>query len=127
MTGNEPHAAPRHAVAGTGIDVDAIARAVDHALTKRPTRPRRDVIDAGTDELIGHLRTLMAVEDYGYDQEGRGGVRALFRVAYRNLDLAVRPDGATSDAVAFTYWRMIASLTAAFRDLYVALPEEPAP
>ena len=71
MTGNEPHAAPRHAVAGAGIDVDAIARAVDHALTKRPTRPRRDVIDTGTNELIGHLRTLMAVEDYGYDQEGR--------------------------------------------------------
>ncbi|MET8329240.1 hypothetical protein [Streptomyces sp. NPDC005181] len=127
MTGTEPHAVPQHAVAGTGIDVDAVVRAVDHALARPPARPPRDVIDAGTNELIGHLRALMAVDDYGHDQEGRGGVRVLFRVAYRNLDLAVRPDAATSDGVAFTYWRMIASLTAAFRDLYAALPDEAPP
>ncbi|MFD9428679.1 MULTISPECIES: hypothetical protein [unclassified Streptomyces] len=102
------------------LDTEAIATVVDHALALRTTLPPRSVIDAGTDELICHLRLLMAVDDYGHDEPGRGAVRVLFRVAYRNLDLAVRPDDTTSDDVAYTYWRTIASLTAAFRDLYVS-------
>lgn len=84
------------------------------------------MINAGTDELIRHLRSLMAVDDYGHDEPGRGAVRVLFRVAYRNLDLAVRPDDTTSDDDAYTYWRTIASLTAAFRDLYVSRSREAA-
>ncbi|MCX4674508.1 hypothetical protein OG413_04095 [Streptomyces sp. NBC_01433] len=103
----------------TTIGIEAITTAVDHALAPRAVLPPRSVINAGTDELIGRLRSLMAVDDYGHDEPGRGAVRVLFRVAYRNLDLAVRPDDTTSDDDAYTYWRTIASLTAAFRDLYV--------
>ncbi|MGY3679970.1 hypothetical protein [Streptomyces sp. TE33382] len=108
----------------TSVDIEAVAAAVDHALATRPALPPRGVINAGTDQLIGQLRSLMALDDYGHDEPGRGAVRVLFRVAYRNLDRAVRPDETTSDADAYTYWRTVASLAAAFRDLYVNLPRE---
>ncbi|WEH39846.1 hypothetical protein OG233_10290 [Streptomyces sp. NBC_01218] len=101
-----------------GIDVDAIALAIDHARADRAGLPPRCVVNAGTDELVAHLRRLMSADEYGHDEPDRGAVRLLFRAAYRHLDVAVRPDATTPDAAAYAYWRTVASLTAAFGDLY---------
>ncbi|MEW2490391.1 hypothetical protein [Streptomyces sp. NPDC048411] len=94
--------------------------AIDNALARHIAVPARSIIDDGTDSLVQHLRSLLEI-DYGQDNEGGAGVRALFRVAYRNLDVAVRPTPATPQPAAYTYWRNIAGLTAAFRDLYLKL------
>ncbi|MGW1469502.1 hypothetical protein ACWCPT_34775 [Streptomyces sp. NPDC002308] len=101
-----------------GIDVDAITDAIEHARADRAGVPPRTVVNAGTDELVAHLRKLMSADEYGHDEPDRGAVRLLFRAAYRHLSLAVRPDPSTPDLAAYAYWRTVASLTAAFRDLY---------
>ncbi|MFJ5740122.1 hypothetical protein [Streptomyces microflavus] len=99
-------------------DLDTVQREIDHALSRRAGLPPRSVIDAGTDALVHHLRQFMDF-DFGEDDEECGAaVRALYRVADRNLDVPVRPVAARGDSDAYTYWHTIANLTAAFRDLY---------
>ncbi|MEU1089457.1 hypothetical protein ACFYPN_03910 [Streptomyces sp. NPDC005576] len=101
-----------------GIDVGAIADAIEHARADRAGVPPRCVVNAGTDDLVAHLRKLMSADEYGHDEPDRGAVRLLFRAAYRHLDIAVRPDADTPDLAAYAYWRTVASFAAAFRDLY---------
>ncbi|MEV5856714.1 hypothetical protein [Streptomyces anulatus] len=109
--------------------LEAVAALVllDHALSRRVELPRRSVIDAGTDALVHHLRRLMSY-NYGPQSEGSTGIqmRTLCNVAERNLAAPVRPTPQTNHRVAYVYWNTLATLTAAFRDLYLAhRPTEP--
>ncbi|MFC8703289.1 hypothetical protein ACFUIV_14060 [Streptomyces anulatus] len=109
------------------LDLDTIQHDIDHALTRRVELPRRSVIDAGTDALAHHLRRLMSY-NYGPQSEGSTGnrMRTLCDVAERNLAAPVRPTPKTNHRVAYVYWNTLATLTAAFRDLYLAhRPTEP--
>ncbi|WP_331736029.1 hypothetical protein OG333_37985 (plasmid) [Streptomyces anulatus] len=101
-------------------DLDTVQRDVDHALSRRVELPPRSVIDAGTDALVQHLSRFMDY-DYGHDEQESGGiaVRNLYRVAERNLDVPVRPTPQTSHRAAYVYWHTVATLTTAFRDLYL--------
>ncbi|MFJ9924386.1 hypothetical protein ACIRSF_34440 [Streptomyces rubiginosohelvolus] len=101
-------------------DLDTVQRDVDHALSRRIELPPRSVIDAGTDALVQHLTRFMDY-DYGHDEQESGGiaVRTLYRVAERNLDVPVRSHSQTSHRAAYTYWHTVATLTSAFRDLYL--------
>ncbi|MFH8439355.1 hypothetical protein ACH4A3_29540 [Streptomyces sp. NPDC018007] len=102
-------------------DLAAVQSDVDHALSRRTGLPPRSVINAGTDALVQHLRGFMAYE-YGMDRPESGGiaVATLRQVAERNLDVPVRPTDQTDHRAAYTYWNTLATLTLAFRDLYVA-------
>ncbi|MFD4793219.1 hypothetical protein [Streptomyces anulatus] len=109
------------------LDLDTIRHDIDHALCRRVELPRRSVIDAGTDALTHHLRRLMNY-NYGPQNEGSTGIRmrTLCDVAERNLAAPVRPTPQTNHRVAHVYWNTLATLTAAFRDLYLAhRPTEP--
>ncbi|MFI1574115.1 hypothetical protein ACH4VQ_25275 [Streptomyces anulatus] len=101
-------------------DLDTVQRDVDHALSRRIELPPRSVIDAGTDALVQHLSRFMDY-DYGHDEQESGGiaVRNLYRVAERNLDVPVRPAPQTSHRAPYVYWHTVATLTTAFRDLYL--------
>ncbi|MEV7897925.1 MULTISPECIES: hypothetical protein [Streptomyces] len=99
-------------------DLGSVQQDIDHALSRRVELPPRSVIDAGTDALVQHLRRFMDFDFGEGDEEGGAAVRALYRVADRNLDVPVRPDATTGHHEAYTYWHTIANLTAAFRDLY---------
>lgn len=106
----------------------AVQSDIDHALARRLGPPPRSVIDSGTDALAQHLRRFLEY-DYGMDRTESGGiaVATLRRVSERNLDVPVRPTRETGTGEAFAYWRNLASLTTAFRDLFVVhvQPAEP--
>ncbi|MDQ0693576.1 hypothetical protein [Streptomyces sp. W4I9-2] len=109
------------------LDLDTVQHDTDHALSHRVELPRRSVIDAGTDALVHHLRRLMSY-NYGPPSEESTGIqmRTLCVVAERNLAAPVRPTPQTNHRVAYVYWNTLATLTAAFRDLYLAhRPTEP--
>lgn len=103
------------------LNLDTVQHDIDHALSRRVELPRRNVIDAGTDALAHHLRRLMSY-NYGLQSEGSAGsqMRTLRDVAERNLAAPVRPIPQTNHRVAYVYWNTLATLTAAFRDLYLA-------
>jgi hypothetical protein len=102
------------------LDLDTVQRDIDHALSRRVGLPRRGVIDAGTDALVHHLRRLMSY-NYGPDEGTIGiGRRTLHDLAERNLAAPVRPTPQTSHRAAYLYWHTVATLTSAFRDLYLA-------
>ncbi|MEU3706958.1 hypothetical protein AB0E82_32230 [Streptomyces anulatus] len=108
------------------LNLDTVQSDIDHALSRRVELPPRSVIDAGTDALVQHLRRFMDY-NYGPDDEENDGiaVRSLYCVAERNLNVPVRPTPQTGHRAAYVYWHAVATLTAAFRDLYVTRrPEE---
>ncbi|MEU5137461.1 hypothetical protein [Streptomyces californicus] len=114
---------------GTGPpDLATVQKDIDHALVRRLGLPPRSVIDSGTDALTQHLRRFLGY-DYAMARHESGGiaVATLRRVCERNLDVPVRPTEATDTGEAFAYWRNLASLTTAFRDLFVVhvQPAEP--
>ncbi|WP_426501728.1 hypothetical protein [Streptomyces sp. D54] len=109
------------------LDLDTVQHDIDHALSRRVELPRRSVIDAGSDALVHRLRRLMSY-NYGPQSAGNTGIqmRTLCDVAERNLAAPVRPTPQTNHRVAYVYWNTLATLTAAFRDLYLAhRPTEP--
>ncbi|MFB8023528.1 hypothetical protein ACFC36_33700 [Streptomyces rubiginosohelvolus] len=102
------------------LNLETVQQDIEHALSRRVELPRRGVIDAGTDALVGHLRRLMEF-NYGPVDEGRVGtsMRTLHELAERNLAAPVRPTPRTSHRAAYVYWHTLATLTGTFRDLYV--------
>ncbi|MEV7660099.1 hypothetical protein AB0O39_38855 [Streptomyces anulatus] len=101
-------------------DLDTVRQDIDHALSRRVTLPPRSVIDAGTDAMVQHLRTFMSHLNGPDGQASRNvDVPNLIRAAERNLDVPVRPTPQTSHRDAYVYWHTVATLTTAFRDLYL--------
>ncbi|MET8564943.1 hypothetical protein ABZV75_31865 [Streptomyces flaveolus] len=80
------------------------------------SRSTRADIDARTSECIDHLKELLAV-DLGADQDD--DVMALFRKAYKHLELSARPTSATSAYDAFAYMRKTATVTFDLLKVYV--------
>ncbi|MGW3336245.1 hypothetical protein ACWDCL_02025 [Streptomyces sp. NPDC001009] len=114
----------RPARAGTGIvphldddqpDVEMFAETTDRALGHNMSTTTRAQIDALTPLLLGHLGALLE-EDLGADEDDE--VRAMFREAYKLLELSNRPTPRTPAFGAFIFMRNVASLTRRFLWLY---------
>lgn len=94
-------------------DIVTLAR-----LMKLNTSTRAD-IDARTNELVSHLRELLARDDVLGPNEDDNVMR-LFLQAYRHLELTNRPTRSTPAFDAFTYMQETATLADALLKLYVA-------
>lgn len=83
-------------------------------------RSTRVDIDARIKECIGHLNELLAV-DLGADQDDE--VMAMYRQAYKHLELSNRPTPDTSAYDAFAYMRETATITLELLRVCVAKSE----
>ncbi|MEU5289286.1 hypothetical protein N7925_35805 [Streptomyces sp. CA-278952] len=102
-------------------DLDTVQQDIDHAFSRRVTLPPRSVIDAGTDAMVQHLRTFISHLNGPDARTSRNvDVPNLMRAAERNLDVPVRPTPQSTRRDAYVYWHTVATLTTAFRDLYLA-------
>ncbi|WP_157847614.1 DUF6415 family natural product biosynthesis protein [Streptomyces violens] len=99
------------------IDIDLINATIELALAPGVSMPSRDTIDGRTAELHKHLRHLMEAMDFRAKE--RPAVRALYRIAHGLLDLQKRPTAETTHYQAWDHMRNLATITAAFRDLYL--------
>ncbi|POX43366.1 hypothetical protein C3486_00030 [Streptomyces sp. Ru73] len=102
------------------VDIDLINTTIELALVPGVSMPPRDAIDGRTVELHKHLRLLMEAVDFRAKE--RPAVRALYRVAHNLLDLQKRPTAETTHYQAWEHMRNLATITAAFRDLYLKRP-----
>ncbi|MEU3707296.1 hypothetical protein AB0E82_34005 [Streptomyces anulatus] len=70
--------------------------------------------------MVQNLRTFMSHLNGPDDRASRNvDVPNLIRAAERNLDVPVRPTPQTTHRDAYVYWHTVATLTTAFRDLYL--------
>ncbi|MYU25962.1 hypothetical protein [Streptomyces sp. SID8352] len=76
----------------------------------------RSDIDARTNELVSHLRELLAEDMWEGDEE----TSKLFGKAYRHLMLSKRPTPETSAYDAFTFMRKTATHADALLRVYAA-------
>lgn len=97
------------------VDVELIRNSTDAALALSPGTTTREVVDARTPVLIGHLRLLMG-EIPGSDTDHT--VRQLFDTASKVLDPTTRPTEKTPTFTAYFFMRDVATLTRHFLWLY---------
>lgn len=102
---------------GTSPEVDGVTDTLTIVRLMELSASTRADIGARINDLISHLRELLAV-DLGADQDD--DVMKVFRQAYRLLDLSNRPTPATSAFDAFAYMQELATLTLALLKVYMA-------
>lgn len=102
---------------GEEVNVSLINTAIELALAPGVALPSRSSIDAYTQQLNTHLRALMSVVDVR--SEHRPDVRALSRVANQLIALENRPTVETPQYTAWDHIRNMATITAAYRDVYL--------
>ncbi|WP_405593148.1 hypothetical protein [Streptomyces sp. NBC_01092] len=105
---------------GSSLEVDWFRDTITVVQLMELSRSTRADIDARTNDLISHLRELLAV-DLGADQDD--DVMKVYRQAYRKLELSNRPMPATSAYDAFAFMDELATITFALLRIYVAKNE----
>lgn len=102
---------------GTTFEVDGVTDTITVVRLMELDASTRADIGARIDDLISHLRELLAV-DLGAEQDGE--VMKLVRQGYRMLDLSNRPTASTSAFAAFAYMRELATITLSVLKVYKA-------
>jgi hypothetical protein len=102
---------------GSSLDVDGVTDTITIVRLMELDASTRADIGARINDLISHLRELLAV-DLGAEQDDE--VMELFRAAYKRLELSKRPTSSTSAHDAFVYMRELATIAYALLNVYVA-------
>jgi hypothetical protein len=111
---------PDTGVDGLPLDAETFTDTITVVQLMELSRSTRADIDARTNELVSHMRELLAERMW----EGDDDAKNLFKQAYRHLELSGRPTKETSAFDAFQYMRETATLTFALLKVYVAKSED---
>ena len=107
---------PKAGVDSMPIDVELLSDTTDDVLKMELSTSTREDIDFKTTRVVGLLSLLLA-EDLGADDDDE--VLALFRQAYKLLELTNRPGRQTPSFTACFFMRDVATLTRRLMWVYV--------